>query len=77
MASKALSRPCCERPWYLPKPSLQVGSFIPGKGLEPFFDALMYVAQSCLEIDDVLTHRLEAEVAGLDNARMHGPTGIS
>ena len=42
---------------------------------EAVLDALMHVAQSCLEIDDVFTHCLEAEVARLDDPRMHRPHG--
>ncbi len=51
----------------------QPRSFLPGQRLEPFFDALVHVPELLFEIDDVLSHGLEAEMAGLDDARMNRP----
>ena len=38
-------------------------------------DAAVLIAQGDLEVEDALAVALEAEVAGLDDARMHRPDG--
>jgi hypothetical protein len=40
-------------------------------GLETLFDALVHAAQALLEPEHLLADDLEAEVAGLDDARVH------
>src|SRR3972149_9586521 len=53
----------------------QSRSVLPGKGLKPFFYALVHVSQPLLEIDDIFTDRLETKMTRLDDPRVHGGDG--
>ena len=52
-------------------PARQPGRLLPGQGFEPFLDPLVHVAELLLEVEDVLAHGLETEMARLDDAGMH------